>query len=55
MTTTDRITINLGVEELDLDVDDVDRLVEESEASSRSELIRRLVREELDELDGSRS
>jgi len=51
MPTTDRITINLGTEDGDLDRETVDELVEESEASSRSELIRRLLDgDPLDEL-----
>lgn len=51
MTTFDRITVNLTAEDVELDVQDVDDLVERSECSSRSELIRRLLADELDDGD----
>ncbi len=49
MSTFDRITVNLTAEGVELDVEDVDELVERSECSSRSELIRELLVDELDD------
>lgn len=49
VSTFDRITVNLTADDVELDVEDVDELVERSECSSRSELIRRLLAEELDD------
>ena len=47
----DRITVNLTADDVELDADRVDELVERSECSSRSELIRRLLAgDPLDEL-----
>jgi len=49
VTTFDRITVNLTADDVELDVDVLDELVERSECSSRSELIRRLLAGVLDD------
>lgn len=49
--TFDRITVNLSGSDVEIDADAVDELVERSECSNRSELIRRLLDgDALDEL-----
>lgn len=44
----DRVTVNLTADDVELDVDELDRLVERSECTSRSELVRRLIAAEID-------
>lgn len=55
MALPDRTSINLATEDVTISIEEIDELVEESEAESRSELIRDLLLEELDDADGESS